>query len=214
VRHLAHAGAEGHDPLAPQIGLRNQADQAEFIANGSEAPMARLNSPTGPRPPGPDLSSEDEALAEVRQRERTNLKDIFWVVVVLVIITVMSFIYETGQKRDRKAAEHAAQLRAQTMTALPPPGYSPAAREPSEEEVEADAAAREARAVVAANDRANATDPLLNPPKKASDLPPLLPSSPKPFSDPNYGLPAVPAGAAPVPAPAEAAPPPRPHRPK
>jgi hypothetical protein len=173
--------------------------------------MARQDPPLRPRPPGAESSAEDEAMIEVRQRERTNLKDIFWVAIILAVVLGMSLIYEAGQKHDRQAAERAAQLRAATLSALPPPGYSPAARNPSEEEVEGDAAAREARALVAANARANASDPLLHPPTKASDLPPPLPPSPKPFSDPTYGQQT--GVAPPAPAPTEAAPP-KPHRPK
>lgn len=151
--------------------------------------MAKLKLPPSPKPSlGEPPTIETEALAEVRQRERTSRRDVIWVAVALGAFLLASLIYEHGHRSDREAAERQAQMRQATAPALPPPGYDATSRYPSAGEVEADAAVREARALVAANAATNAADPMLNPqtPQSAALTPPP-PGPPRPFSDPNYG---------------------------
>lgn len=154
-------------------------------------PPRRVPPALGPRP-----SIENEALAEVRQRERTNRKDVIWVAVALGAFLIAGFIYENAHRADRQAAQRQDQIRAATAAALPPPGYDPASRYPTASELEADAAVREARALLSANAAENANDPILNP-KAAHDAPPPMPMPPppRPFSDPSSvygGAPAAP----------------------
>jgi hypothetical protein len=152
-----------------------------------------------PQPPHDDITpDESRALAEVRQREHTNIKDIIWVAVVLAIVMVIGSLYQTGHGADHREADRAAQINAAVARALPPPGYETGTRYPRASEIEANAKVEEARALAEANAAENAADPVLNP--KAAGAPPApsfaLPS-PKPFSDPNYtgGLPPADAAA-------------------
>jgi len=165
----------------------------KFLPPERAAP-SRLAPPEAPR-------EQDEALVQVRQRSRNNLKDIVWVAAGLAIILIGIMIYQGSHEHERRLAERQAELRAATAPALPPPGYDRSST-PTAGELEADASVREARALVAANAAENAADPMLNPQKQMPQAAPM-PMSPKPFSDPYYtgGGPAAPA-AVPVPPPA------------
>ena len=170
--------------------------------------MAKLKLLPPKRTPalGPVPPIDNEVMAEVHRRERTSRKDVIWVGVALAAFLAASMIYENGHRSDRQTAERQAQLRAATATALPPPGYDAASRYPSAGEFEADAAVREARALLAANAAENKADPVLNPKAAAEPtvtVPP--PPPPKPFSDPNFGTSTFSPGAAtPTPTPAQA----------